>query len=27
VDGPQIIGRCHLELPMQVREERQVRLP
>jgi proteasome assembly chaperone (PAC2) family protein len=27
VDGPKIIGRCHLELPMQVREERQVRLP
>ncbi len=26
VDGPQMIGRSHLEIPLQVREERQVRL-
>jgi hypothetical protein len=26
VDGPQMIGRSHLEIPVQVREERQVRL-
>lgn len=27
VDGPQMLGRSHLELPLQVRDERQVRLP
>ena len=27
VDGPQLLGRSHLEIPLQVREERQVRLP
>jgi len=27
VDGPQMLGRSHLEIPLQVREERQVRLP
>ena len=27
IDGPQMIGRSHLEIPVQVREERQVRLP
>lgn len=27
VDGPQMLGRCTLEVPLQVREERQVRLP
>jgi hypothetical protein len=27
LDGPQMLGRSHLELPVQVREERQVRLP
>lgn len=27
VDGPQMVGRSHLEVPLQVREERQVRLP
>lgn len=26
VDGPQMIGRSHLEIPLQVREERRVRL-
>ena len=26
VEGPQVIGRQHLELPIQVREERAVRL-
>ena len=26
IDGPQIICRSHLEIPVQVREERQVRL-
>jgi len=26
IDGPQMIGRSHLEIPLQVREERQVRL-
>jgi hypothetical protein len=24
VDGPQMLGRSHLEIPLQVREERQV---
>ncbi len=27
IDGPQMIGRSHLEIPVQVREVRQVRLP
>jgi hypothetical protein len=27
VDGLQLLGRSHLELPLQVREERQVQLP
>ncbi len=27
VDGPMMIGRSRLEIPVQVREERQVRLP
>jgi hypothetical protein len=27
VDGPQILGRSRLEIPLQVREEREVRLP
>jgi hypothetical protein len=27
VDGPQMLGRSHLEIPVQVREDRQVRLP
>ncbi len=27
VDGPQMLGRSHLEIPVQVREEREVRLP
>jgi hypothetical protein len=27
IDGPQMIGRSHLEIPVQVREDRQVRLP
>ena len=27
VDGLQLQGRSHLELPLQVREERQVQLP
>jgi hypothetical protein len=27
VDGPQMLGRSHLEVPVHVREERQVRLP
>ena len=27
VDGPQLVGRNHLEIPLQVREDRQVRLP
>ena len=27
VDGPMMIGRSRLEVPVQVREERQVRLP
>ena len=26
IDGPQMIGRSHMEIPLQVREERQVRL-
>jgi len=26
VEGPQVIGRQHLELPIHVREERAVRL-
>jgi hypothetical protein len=26
VDGPQMIGRSHLEIPLQVREERDVRI-
>ena len=26
IAGPQMIGRSHLEIPVQVREERQVRL-
>ena len=26
IDGPQMIGRSHLEIPLQVREERLVRL-
>ena len=26
VQGPQLVGRDHLELPIQVREEREVRL-
>ncbi len=26
IAGPQMIGRSHLEIPLQVREERQVRL-
>ena len=26
VQGPQLVGRQHLELPIQVREEREVRL-
>jgi len=26
VGGPQMIGRSHLEIPLQVREERRVRL-
>jgi signal recognition particle subunit SEC65 len=26
VEGPQLIGRSHLELPLQVREERRVQL-
>ena len=26
VQGPQLIGRQHLELPIQVRDEREVRL-
>jgi hypothetical protein len=27
VDGPQMLGRSRLEVPLQVREEREVRLP
>jgi signal recognition particle subunit SEC65 len=27
VDGPQMLGRSHLEIPLQVRAERQVRTP
>ena len=27
VDGPQMLGRSRLEVPLNVREERQVRLP
>lgn len=27
VDGLQMLGRSHLEIPLHVREERQVRLP
>ena len=27
VDGPQMLGRSRLEIPVQVREEREVRLP
>ena len=27
VDGPQMVGRSRLEVPVQVREQRQVRLP
>ncbi len=26
VDGPAMLGRSHLELPVQVREEREIRL-
>ncbi|MCP9775830.1 cytochrome-c oxidase [Cyanobium sp. HWJ4-Hawea] len=26
VDGPKVLGRSHLEIPLQVREERLVRL-
>jgi len=26
IDGPQMLGRTHLEIPLQVREEREVRL-
>lgn len=26
VDGPQMIGRSHLEIPLQVREEREIRI-
>ena len=26
VDGPQMLGRSHLEIPVQVRAEREVRL-
>jgi signal recognition particle subunit SEC65 len=26
IDGPQMLGRSHLEIPLQVREEREVRL-
>ena len=26
VQGPQLVGRQHIELPIQVREEREVRL-
>ncbi len=25
VDGPQMLGRSHLEIPLQVREERQIK--
>jgi hypothetical protein len=27
VDGPMMVGRSRLEIPVQVRDERQVRLP
>lgn len=27
VDGLQLVGRSHLELPLEVRDERQVQLP
>ena len=27
LDGPQMLGRSHLEVPVHVREERQVTLP
>lgn len=27
VEGPRMLGRSQLEIPLQVREERQVRLP
>ena len=27
VDGPQMVGRSRLEVPVQVRDQRQVRLP
>jgi hypothetical protein len=27
VEGPKLLGRSHLELPLAVREDRQVRLP
>ncbi len=27
VEGSQMLGRSHLEIPLQVRDERQVRLP
>lgn len=27
VEGVQLLGRSHLEVPLQVRDERQVRLP
>jgi hypothetical protein len=27
VDGPQMVGRSRLEIPLNVREERQIRLP
>jgi len=26
IDGPKMIGRSHLEIPVQVREDRQVKL-
>ncbi|MCP9885655.1 MULTISPECIES: cytochrome-c oxidase [unclassified Synechococcus] len=26
IDGPTMVGRSHIEVPVQVREERQVRL-
>ena len=27
IDGPQMIGRSRLEIPLQVREERDVKIP
>lgn len=27
LEGPRLLGRSHLEMPLHVREERQVRLP